>query len=225
MGSTRALALALVTGAAMAAGCAAPGPRGDGVSYGARAAEPAENTGFRAITEAEFEDLKKSVLFTDEDVRYLRMSRDVLAPNVGELLDVWYGFVGANPHLVYYFQDAGTGRPDARYLARVRERFERWVLDTAEANFDRAWLDRQLELGLRHHRLKKNQTDGVDSVDHIPFRHLVALHYPITTTLRPFLERGGHSEADVSGMYEAWRKAVLMTAILWSQPYVAPEDF
>ncbi len=179
----------------------------------------------KPMSMSDFDLLKKSVLFSDDDVRYLRMSRSVLEPNVDELLDVWYGFVGANPHLVHYFSDRTTGEPNGDYLAAVRVRFGQWVLDTADARFDQAWLNRQLEFGLRHHRLKKNTTDGVDAVEHIHFRHLVALHYPVTTTMKPFLARGNHSEQDVQGMYEAWRKAVLMTTILWSQPYMAPEDF
>jgi len=187
--------------------------------------EPATNAGFRAMSEREFESLKKSVLFTDEDVRYLRMSRDVLEPNVNELLEVWYGFVGSNEHLVYYFSHPTTKEPDREYLERVRIRFREWVLATADAEFDQAWLNHQLELGLRHHRLRKNRTDDVEAVSHIPMRYVIALHYPITTTLKPFLARGGHGAEDVQGMYEAWRKAVLMTAILWSQPYVEPADF
>lgn len=187
--------------------------------------QPATNMGYRAMSVADFELLKKSVLFTDDDVRYLRMSRDVLKPNVSELLDVWYGFVGSNDHLLDAFKSPTTGEPNGEYLAAVRTRFEAWVLNTAEANFDQAWLNQQLEFGLRHHRLKKNHTDHADATDHIPFRYVVALNYPVTTTLRPFLARGGHSEADVQGMYEAWRKAVLMSTILWSQPYIKPRDF
>jgi hypothetical protein len=188
-------------------------------------AEPARLQGFRAMSTHDFDLLKKSVLFTDDDVRYLRMSRAVLEPHADELIDVWYGFVGANDHLLHYFTVPQTGQPDGEYLESVRARFRQWVLDTADAKLDQAWLNRQLEYGLRHHRLKKNKTDGVDAVDHIHFRYLVALHYPITTTLKPFLAKGGHSQKDIDGMYEAWRKAVLMTTILWSQPYVDPRDF
>lgn len=219
----------LVATAVLLAGCAATSSMDSGNESRAGAyrasAGPAKIHGFRAMSEADFETLKKSVLFTDSDVRYLRMSRAVLEPNVDELLDVWYGFVGSNKHLVHYFSNPTTGQPDGDYLAKVRVRFRQWVLDTADANFDQAWLNRQLEYGLRHHRLGKNQTDGVNAVDHIHFRHLVALDYPITTTLKPFLARGGHSQQDIDGMYEAWRKAVLLTVILWSQPYVAPQDF
>lgn len=187
--------------------------------------QPVTNHDFRPLTLAEFEQLKASVLFTEQDVRYLRMSRAVLEPQVDALLDVWYGFVGSQPHLLASFSHPTTGKPDGEYLAKVRVRFRAWVLETADAKFDQAWLNRQLELGLRHHRLKKNQTDGVTASDHIPLRHLVALSYPIGVTIRPFLETSGHSAEDVQGMHEAWRKITLLTSILWSQPYVPPQDY
>lgn len=177
------------------------------------------------ITMAEFEKLKKSLLFTDADVKALRRSRAILEPRADELLGVWYGFVGSNEHLVYYFTNKSDGKPNAEYLEKVRVRFRQWVLDTADANFDQTWLDKQYELGLRHHRAKKNQTDGVSSVDHIPMRHVIALSYPISTTIRPFLAGPGVTTEDVDAMHEAWRKAVLMTSILWSQPYANPGDF
>ncbi|MCL6507382.1 MAG: hypothetical protein K6T59_10165, partial [Bryobacteraceae bacterium] len=42
------------------------------------------------VSVEEFELLKKSVLFTEEDVRYLRLSREVLQDQVEAVLDVWY---------------------------------------------------------------------------------------------------------------------------------------
>jgi hypothetical protein len=33
------------------------------------------------------------------------------------------------------------GQSDQRYLATVRRRFGRWILDTARATYDQAWLD------------------------------------------------------------------------------------
>jgi Protoglobin len=83
----------------------------------------------------------------------------VLAPQVEAILDVWYGFVGANPHLLAAVTGP-DGQPDQRYLAAVRRRFGRWILDTARAEFDQAWLDYQNEIGLRHTRTSKNRTDG-----------------------------------------------------------------
>jgi Protoglobin len=152
------------------------------------------------------------------------MARDVLADQVEDVLDVWYGFVASNPHLVLYFTRREDGQPDEEYLARVRRRFGQWILDTTEADYDQAWLDYQQEIGLRHHREKKNQTDEVDAVEHIPLRYLIAFIYPITATVRPFLEKGGRSGEDVEKMLDAWRKAVILQVALWSRPY-AGDDF
>lgn len=177
------------------------------------------------ITLAELELLKKTVLLGDEDVRYLRMSRKILEPQVEEILDVWYGFVGSNDHLLKYFTNESDGKPNSEYLGAVRKRFGRWILDTADANFDQKWLDYQFEIGRRHHRSGKNRTDGVQAVDHIPYRYLPALAIPITTTLKPFLANSGAAPEDVEKMHAAWVKAVTLQTILWSYPYVREGDW
>jgi hypothetical protein len=176
------------------------------------------------VTLEDFEKLKATALFGDDDVAALRQSRDVLADQVEDVLDVWYGFVGDTPHLLYYFTGP-DGNPIGEYLDAVRARFGQWILDTAQAQYDQEWLDYQYEMGLRHHRSKKNQTDGVDSVDHIPLRYVIALLYPITATLKPFLAKKGHSAEEVDRMHQAWIKSVLLQVILWSQPYTRDGDF
>jgi Protoglobin len=176
------------------------------------------------VTLEELELLKATLLLGEDDLAALRRSGDLLAPQVEEILDVWYGFVGANPHLLAAFSNA-QGQPDQHYLAAVRRRFGRWILDTARATFDQAWLDYQHEIGLRHTRARKNQTDGADAADHIPLRYVLALTVPITTTLKPFLAKGGAAADEVEAMHAAWVKAVLLQVILWSQPYVRDGDF
>ncbi len=168
--------------------------------------------------------LKQSVLFTQEDEGYLRMAGQVLADQVEQVLDVWYGFVAAHPHLVYYFTGR-DGKPDADYLASVRQRFGQWILDTCNRPYDQAWLDYQYEIGLRHHRTKKNQTDKVQSVPNIPLRYVIAFIYPITATIKPFLAKKGHSAQEVEKMHQAWTKAVVLQVALWSYPYVKAGDF
>ena len=168
--------------------------------------------------------LQATLLLGEDDVAALRRSGDVLAPQVEAILDVWYGFVGANPHLLAAFTGP-DGQPDQGYLAAVRRRFGRWILDTARAEFDQAWLDYQHEIGLRHTRTGKNRTDGVQAADHIPLRYVLALLVPITTTLKPFLAEGGASSDEVEAMHQAWVKAVLLQVILWSYPYVRDGDF
>jgi Protoglobin len=172
----------------------------------------------------ELEPLKATLLLGDDDLAALRRSGELLAPRVEEILDVWYGFVGANPHLLAAFSGP-DGQPDQAYLAAVRQRFGRWILDTARADYDQAWLDYQHEIGLRHHRSGKNRTDGAHAADHIPLRYVLALLVPITTTLKPFLAEGGAAPQEVEAMHQAWVKAVLLQVILWSHPYVRDGDF
>jgi hypothetical protein len=169
--------------------------------------------------------LQRSMLFTEDDVKALRQSKAILADQTDAILDVWYGFVGSTPELVYFFHNAQTGQPDSQYLAAVRKRFGLWIMDTAEANYDQQWLDWQYEIGLRHNRLKKNRTDGVNSVPQINYRYLSALTIPVVTTLKPFLAKKGASPADVERMHAAWMKSVLMQTILWSHPYIKDGEF
>lgn len=172
----------------------------------------------------DLENLEKAVLFGAEDEKYLRIAGEVLADQIEDVLDVWYGFVGSHPHLVYYFTD-GKGNANSDYLAAVRKRFGQWILDTCNRPYDQAWLDYAHEIGLRHHRTKKNKTDGVNSVPNINHRYLVAFIYPITATIKPFLAKKGHSPEEVEKMHQAWFKSVVMQVALWSAPYVRDGDF
>jgi len=185
--------------------------------------------GDKALIKAPFtledlENLKATVLFTEEDAEWLRKSRKVLEPSAEEILDTWYGFVGSTPHLLAFFSSK-EGKPDGEYLARVRQRFIQWIYDTAGANYDQNWLNYQYEIGLRHHRIKKNETDNAKAVNHIPARYVIALTYPVTATLKPFLERSDYSANEVNAMQQAWVKSVLIQTILWTHPYFNEGDF
>jgi hypothetical protein len=189
-----------------------------GYTYGTSQVAPSP------LTLEDLDNLKKAVLFTEEDERYLRMAGEVLADQIEEVLDLWYGFVGSHPHLVYYFTD-GKGNANAEYLAAVRKRFGQWILDTCNRPYDKDWLNYAHEIGLRHHRTKKNQTDGVNSVPVVNYRYMVAFIYPITATIKPFLAKKGHSAEEVEKMHQAWFKSVVLQVALWSAPYVRGEDF
>jgi hypothetical protein len=169
--------------------------------------------------------LKETVLFTEEDERYLRMAGEVLREQTEDVLDVWYDFVASHQHLVRYFSDA-QANADQEYLGRVRERFEQWILDTCERPYDQEWLDYQQEIALRHTRAKKNRTTGRKRpLTHIPLRYLISFVYPITATMRPFLANKGHTDAEVEKMHQAWFKSVVLQVALWSQPYAKEGDF
>ncbi|MEM2113884.1 MAG: protoglobin domain-containing protein [Candidatus Caldarchaeum sp.] len=184
-----------------------------GYTYGTREVQQAP------VSDEEFSLLKTTVLMTDEDIRYLRMAGEVLRDQVDDVLDLWYGWVGSHKHLVHYFGDRKSGQPIGEYLQAVRRRFGQWILDTCFREYDRDWLNYQYEIGLRHHKTKKNKTDKVDSVEHIPLRYLIAFIVPITATIKPFLSKKGHSQEDVEKMYAAWFKAVTLSVALWSIPY------
>lgn len=176
------------------------------------------------LTVKDLENLKKAMLFTEEDEKYLRMAGQVLADQIENVLDVWYGFVASHPHLVYYFTD-GKGNANVEYLNAVRKRFGQWILDSCNRPYDQAWLNYAHEIGLRHHRTKKNKTDGVQSVPNISFRYMVAFIYPITATIKPFLAKKGHNAEDVEKMHWVWFKSVVMQVALWSAAYVKPQDY
>jgi hypothetical protein len=190
-----------------------------GYTFGQKSLAPAP------YTLRDLQALQRALLFDDEDLGYLRMSKPILADQTEAILDIWYGFVASTPELVVFFGNRRSGTPDAAYLAAVRKRFAQWILDTADARYDQAWLDYQYEIGLRHTAPRKNQTDGVDSLPFVNYRYLPALTIPITTTLEPFLASKGASAADVKKMHAAWVKSVLMQVILWSHPYVREGQF
>lgn len=177
------------------------------------------------VTLADFERMQKSALFGEEDVKYLRLSHDVLKDQIEAILDVWYGFVASTPHLVASFTAKSDGKPLGDYLGAVRKRFGQWILDSARAAYDQKWLDYQHEIGLRHHRKKKNLTDGAASTDIVPFRDMFLLVFPITFTLKPFLAKKGHPAEEVDKMHAAWLKSCLLQVTLWSHPYVKDGDF
>jgi Protoglobin len=178
-----------------------------------------------AFTLEDLKLLEQSMLFTEDDVKYLKMSHDILKDQTNEILDVWYGFVGGTPQLLYFFGNKTTGKPEGEYLAKVRERFRMWILQTAEANYDQNWLNYQYEIGLRHYSTKKNKTDNATAVPIVNYRYIPALTVPVTTTLKPFLAKNGAGAEDVEKMYNAWVKSVLMQAILWGQPYMKKGEF
>jgi Protoglobin len=173
------------------------------------------------ITLEELERLKRTVSFTARDVRNLRRVGEALAGQLDDVLDAWFR---TDPHLHVYFATP-EGQTDVRYLEAVRRRSGQWILETCRRDYDRAWLDTAHEIGLRHHRTKKNQTDGVVSVPHVPLRYLIAFGYHTTRMIRPFLLRRGYRGADVLPLYDAWHKAVTLQVALWSYVYAKEGDW
>lgn len=175
------------------------------------------------VTLADLALLKKTLLWSTDDDHYLQMAGEVLQDQTNDILDLWYGFVGSNEHLVYYFTK--DGQANATYLSQVRERFGQWILDLCRKTYDQDWLNYQYEIARRHHSQKKNKTDGVEAVPIIHYRYMTAFIYPITATIKSFLMKQGHNMQDVEGMYNAWFKAVTLTVVLWTYPYIHAGEF
>jgi len=186
-----------------------------GYTYGQVAPSPIKTT--------DLDLLKQTVLFTEADEQFLQLAATVLADQTDAILDVWYGFVGAHPHLLAYF--ANDGQPDMNYLGAVRKRFGQWIADTCTRPYNQTWLDYQHEIALRHHTTKKNITDGAVAVPIIHFRYIVAFIVPLTVTIKGFLAAKGNTTEEVEGMYAAWFKAVTLTALLWCEPYIHEGEF
>ncbi len=186
-----------------------------GYSYG--------QVGKSPVSMSDFEMLKQTVMFTEADEINLRLAGEVLKDQTNEILDLWYGFVGSNAHLVHYF--AKDEQPNMEYLVAVRARFGQWIIDLCTKPYDQEWLNYQQEIALRHHSIKKNKTDNVDTVPIIHYRYLVAFIFPITATIKSFLSKKGHAAETVENMYAAWFKAVTLTVILWTYPYINKNEF
>lgn len=177
------------------------------------------------ISMAEFERLKATVMWSDEDDAYLRMAGDVLEPQVDDMLDRWLGFLANFEFMNDYRRDVDTGELIEEYADRSRPRYGQWIRDTCDTPYDEDWLDYQFEIGRRHHRTKKNQTDGVNAAPHIALRHITPLIYLHTATVREFLGNGDHTQEEIDGMYRAWFKSVVLQVTLWSYPYTKEGDW
>ena len=180
------------------------------------------------VSLADLELLKKTVNFTDEDERYLRMAGDVLGDQTEEVVKKWRSVIAAHPHLAQYSLTP-EGKPDPHYSAESGLRFRQWILDTCFRRYDQHWLNYQQEIALRHTSVKKNQTDHVESAAYIPLRYVIAFTAVINDAVKPFLGAKGHSRDDVERMHRAWCKSVQMQIALWSEPYanssLAPDEW
>lgn len=157
-------------------------------------------------------------------VASLRSAGEVLASRATEMVAAWRGQVGRHPFLARYSMRR-DGTPNPEYAAASTLRFDRWVVDACTRPFDQAWLDQQQEIGLRHNRAKKNQTDHADSVDHIPLRYLLAFTAVVITTSRAYLTDGRHTAEEVDAMHAAFTKSVMLHVTVWTRAYTAGDQW
>ena len=181
----------------------------EGYVYGAADTSP--------VTLDELEDLKRILGFTDRDQQLLLKAGNKIGPQLGELLEHWFGQLGPWIHATFAGPDVD------RYSTAAGARFGRGMLDGFTRIYDQEWLDYQQEVGLRHTRAKKNQTDKANSVAVVPFRYLVAAIKVMSEIPDKFLE--GIPGEERPGIRDAWNRSLLLQVALWSRAYMAPEDW
>ncbi len=177
------------------------------------------------VSLAELALLEASVGWGPADAEALRKAGIILEDQIDAILDTWLSPVRATPFLAAYYGTPDGRTIDERYFTGVRARFGQWILDTCSRPHDQAWLDYQHEIGLRHHRAKKNRTDGAATTPHIPLRYMISSIAPISLSMKRFLAVKGHAVVDVEAMFAAWCKAVALQAALWNRPYANEADF
>jgi hypothetical protein len=171
------------------------------------------------VSLVELGQLKISVGLTDEDIHFLKMAGEVLGSQTQQIVAHWRsGIIATIPHLARHSRSPDN-QPLPDYLARSNRRFEQWILDTCQRDYDQDWLNYQMEIAARHTSLKKNQTDAVISTSYVPYRDIIAFTAVMNQTIKPYLAAGGHPPATVNKMHEAWCKSLQLQIALWGRIY------
>ncbi len=171
------------------------------------------------VSVEDLERLEQTLGWTAEDERLLREHAGLFEARAEQMVDSWRDVIGAQPHLARWFF-APDGKPDEVYKARVKRRFAQWVVDVATRPHDRAWLNYQEEIGLRHVPAKKNKTDGRETPALVPLRYLLAF-VPVVTEVRGVFDSAISDPAELSRLELAWSKAVHLHVVLWTRPYTS----
>lgn len=167
----------------------------------------------------ELRQLEETVGWRAEDAQALQRHEGLFREKAEGMVDSWRAAIGAQPHLAKWFFGP-DGKPDDEYKAKVKKRFVQWVLDVCFRPHDRAWLDYQEEIGLRHTPEKKNQTDDAQTPPLVPLRYLIGFGAVVATTTRKFFVDAGVRDEELHKLETAWARAVQLHITLWSRPYV-----
>ncbi len=111
------------------------------------------------LSDEDLRNLEQTVGWSSEDRDILLKHSALFQQQAEAMVDSWRSVIAAQPHLSHWFVGP-DGKPDDDYKARVKPRFVQWVIDVALRPHDRAWLNYQEEIGLRHTPAKKNLTDS-----------------------------------------------------------------
>jgi hypothetical protein len=186
---------------------------GDIPGYGFGSPEGAQSP----LSMEELSHIEQALGWTREDEQTLRKHAELFRSQAEQMVDSWRAIIAGQPHLSQWF--AGPdGKPDEEYKARVKRRFLQWVVDVATRPHDRAWLNYQEEIGLRHTPQKKNKVDGGHTPFLVPLRYLLAF-VPVVADIRRFFQGAIDHPEELSAVEQAWAKAVHLHVTLWSRPF------
>ncbi len=169
------------------------------------------------LTDEDLRNLEQTVGWTNEDRDILLKHAALFQHQAETMVDSWRSVIAAQPHLSHWFVGA-DGTPNDDYKARVKRRFVQWVIDVALRPHDRAWLNYQEEIGLRHTPAKKNLTDSKQTPPLVPLRYLLGF-IPVVLPIRKFFSVSISNNEELARLETAWTRAVLLHITLWSRPY------
>lgn len=160
--------------------------------------------------------LKRMLLFSTEDERYLKMAGEILTHQAEAILDTWYDHILSNDYLAHYFTK--DGQPDAQYLDSLRPRFGDWIRQLCQRPSNTQWQPYEAAIAKRYSGDQQLPLAEMKEVPVVFLRYLITFIYPVTAYIAPFLAKHGHSAAEVDKMRQAWFKAVSLSVLLWTYP-------
>src|ERR1039457_6857567 len=163
-----------------------------------------EHSAQSPVPAEELRHLEQTLGWTGDDAQLLRKHAALFESQAETMVDSWREIIGSQPHLAKWFFTP-EGEPDDEYKAAVKQRFVQWVVDVATRPHDRAWLDYQEEIGLRHTPAKKNKTDGRDTPPLVPLRYLLGF-LPVVIEIRSVLESEVFDPGELRALERAWMK-------------------
>jgi hypothetical protein len=171
------------------------------------------------LSDDDLRNLEQTIGWTGEDRAILFKHAALFQQQAEVMVDSWRSVIAAQPHLAHWFVGPDN-KPDDDYKARVKRRFVQWVIDVALRPHDRAWLNYQEEIGLRHTPAKKNLTDGKRTPPVVPLRYVLGF-IPVVLPIRKFFSDAISDTTELARLEAAWTRAVLLHITLWSRPYTA----
>jgi hypothetical protein len=165
--------------------------------------------------------LKRMLLFTHEDEKYLQMAGGILSTQTAALLNTWHEYILANDYLTHYFTQGG--QQDLNYIKDLQPQFESWLNSLCFPPQNEKWL--KYEQLINNHYADKSITQfDMTSIPVVFFRYLVTFIYPATASVRTFLSNKEQEPALLDKMQQAWFKAVCLSVILWCYPEAQPAN-